>query len=126
MSECVHPRRGLEGHRVARVRGLLCWVGVLLLIPACSPDKGVETKDVSEGDYGSRWPLTIDTAVLACEPGEVPTITVGGHTFRIDTINEPADAHPKFRRIWADSSQQDDGSRRDLAPLVDDAKALCD
>lgn len=93
-------------------------------LAACTPDKGFKAHEISREDYGDRWPLTVDAAVLACEPGGVPTVTVDGTTYGLNAADE-REIRSAFRleRILADES---DGGRKDAAVLLRDALALCE
>lgn len=125
LSICTDDRRRarLYGQRMQSRLALLLVV-LLAGLAACTPDKGFKTHDISREDYGDRWPLTVDTAVLACEPGGVPTVTVDGTSYGLDRADEQR-IPPAFRleRILADES---DGGRRDATVLLQDALALCE
>ena len=123
----VHVLLGLDQGRpgVRLVRRLIPFLGALLLVVACSPDKGFATRKVSREDYGVQWPLTVDGGVLACEPGDVATITVDGRTWPLDGVTE-AGAYEGFLRIWERRAGEGADSRKDLSPLTEDAYALCD
>lgn len=103
---------------------MLPCLSLLLLLPACSPDQGFATREVSRDDYGAQWPLTVEEGVLACEPGDVATVTVSGRSYALKALSGGDDVPADFRRIWAHVPQS--GSRSDLSPLVEDAEALCD
>ena len=105
-------------------RPALLLLALLAALAACTPDKGFKTHDISRSDYGERWPLTADTAVLACEPGKVPTVTVDGTSYGLDRADEE-EIRPAMRlnRILADDPG---GGNRDPAVLRRDALALCD
>lgn len=91
-------------------------------------DPGLVTRD----DLGDEWPLTVDYAVLACEP-----ITAGGMALQVATLAAPdgtvyalngtakdhteaADIEP----IWADNPDVE-GLKVDISPLIDKALTLC-
>jgi hypothetical protein len=101
----------------------LCLV-VLACLAGCTPDKGFKTRDISRADYGDRWPLTVDEAVLACEPGGVPTVTVDGFSYGLDPTDEEKlrPAH-RLERILANDSE---GRQKDGTVLLRDALALCE
>ncbi|GGO68273.1 hypothetical protein [Nocardioides deserti] len=105
-----------------------CLLAVLIIGPvlaACSSDKGLgETERVRSDDLGSAWPLTVDSALLTYDDATV-LVQVEGSAFRIDDISGPGDAHSGFRRLWATDPEQRHG-RRDLSPLVDAGRSLCD
>ena len=97
---------------------------LLALLAACSPDKGFKTRDISRSDYGDQWPLTVDAAVLACEPGRVPTVTVDGSTYSLDAADEEkVPSSLRLERIWADDP---DGKKKDITVLARDALEMCD
>jgi hypothetical protein len=102
----------------------LLLIVLLAGLAACTPNKGFKAHDISREDYGDRWPLTVDAAVLACEPGGVPTVTVDGTTYGLDTADE-REIRPAFRlvRILADES---DGRRKNATVLLQAALALCE
>ncbi len=82
------------------MRCLLVSLVVVSLLCSCSPEKGFgESKEVSAGDYGSTWPLTVDSALLNCNEDFV-LVQVVGHAFRIDGLTDPQHAHRKFLRLW--------------------------
>ncbi|QYJ03866.1 YebY family protein [Nocardioides panacisoli] len=99
-------------------------LGLTLVLPGCSPDKEFATRDVDREDYCKAWPLTVDDAVLACEPGDVTTVTVDGNSYRLDELPTVHDASSGLLRIWA--VRPSGGPRMDLSPLAQGAKALCD
>ncbi|MEZ5094504.1 hypothetical protein [Nocardioides sp.] len=114
---------------LARIRRLVlgavripAFLGLALVLPGCSSDNGLATREVTRDGYGSTWPLTVDRAVLACEPGEVPTVTVKGRSFGLRETS--TDLPRGLLRIWADDPAT--GQPMDPAPLLDDALALCD
>lgn len=119
-------KSSLYGERMQRRPAtlLLAPLALLAALAACASDKGFKTHDISRSDYGARWPLSSDTAVLACEPGRVPTVTVDGTSYGLDRADE-GEARPAMRlnRILADDP---DGEKKDPAVLLRDALALCD
>ena len=100
-------------------------VGILLVMAACSPDKGFgPSKKVVARDYGSAWPLTVDSAILTCDPTGYLLIQIDGQTFGFDEIAD-GDVPRRFARVWATDSSQGE-ARKDLSPLLEDAQALCE
>lgn len=91
---------------------------------ACASDQGFATRNVSRKDYAGNWPLIADDAVLACEPGGVPTVTVGGTSYSLDRAGE-REAGPTalLSQVLADDPA---GGKKDPAALRADALALCD
>lgn len=106
------------------MRRTLPCLGLVLLLAACSSDKGFSTREVSHDDYGQKWPLTVKQGVLACEPGDVATLTVSGRSYDLDSVSTGQNVPLGLRRIWA--HDPDGGSRITLEPLATDARALCD
>lgn len=92
---------------------------------ACSPDKGFgASRAVDAEDYGAAWPLTVETAVLNCSPEGLLLIQVDGRSFDLEASGI-GDAHPAFRRVWAEDPKRSN-QRRDLGALVEDARELCE
>lgn len=102
---------------------------VVLLLCACSPDKGFgEVKEIRADDYGSTWPLTVDTAKLnkVCGEGDTAVgLIVEGQEFVIDDLDGPEDASKVFLKYWAEDASRPSG-RMDLSPLTADGRSLCD
>lgn len=111
----------MSGWHDARVHRSLVITCAALVLCACSPDKGFgETKEVTSDDYGSEWPLTVDTAKLnkVCDEGNSGVaLIVEGKTFVISNIASTDDADEGFLRFWAEDSSETSG-RKDLAPIV--------
>lgn len=91
-------------------------------------EHGLVTRD----DLVDEWPLTVDYAVLACEPK-----TVGGMDLQIATLTAPdgteyalngtAKSHTDVTNIdpiWA-ADPDIEGLKVGIGPLIDDALALC-
>lgn len=107
-----------------------CWVAVGLtaasvLLGACTPDKGFQAEEISRSDYGDSWPLTANDAVLACEPGGIPTVTVEGRSYGLDDWADVMGKPPRrahLTHVWA---TDDSGRLMDMDVLLEDALALC-
>lgn len=98
---------------------------VVALLGACSADKGFgETQEVTATDYGSAWPLTVDSALLNCDENGSISVQVQGAAFRIDDITDPQDVPSGFLRIWATDPAQASG-RKELKPLLEHGRSLC-
>lgn len=91
-------------------------------------EPGLVTRD----DLGTEWPLTVDYAILACEPK-----TAGGMDLQIATLTAPdgtvyalngtAKDHTDYADlapIWADDPDVE-GLKINIGPLIDQARALC-
>jgi hypothetical protein len=115
--------------RVTLVLRIFAFPFLVLLLCACSPDKGFgEVKEIQADDYGSKWPLTVDTAKLnkVCDEGDTSVgLIVEGHEFVIDDLDGPEDASKAFLKYWAEDASQPSG-RMDLSPLTADGRSLCD
>jgi hypothetical protein len=99
-----------------------------LVLCACSPDKGFgETKEVTADDYGSAWPLTVDTAKVnkVCDGDAAVAVVVDGKTFVISGLDKPDAANSGFLDYWLKDESQESG-RKDLAPLVAEGESLCE
>ena len=59
---------------MAMHRTLLLIAALAAALVACSPDKGFKSEQVGRTDYGEAWPLTVEDALLVCDPGGVPTV----------------------------------------------------
>lgn len=99
---------------------------VILVLCGCSSDKGFgTTEEVTADDYGSAWPLTVDSAKLTCSEVGSLSITVDGQTFALDPEPYPAAIHPNLGRALIPAPSSPNGYK-DLAPLLEDAGALCE
>lgn len=110
------------------MRRSLAIAGLVLLLGACSPDKGFgETEDINADDFGSDWPLTVETATLnkVCGEGDTAVaIIVERKTYVID-FDHPSQSPTAFLPLWAEDPTAESG-RKDLGPLLDRAESLCD
>jgi hypothetical protein len=106
-------------------------VPVLVLLAVLAtwdgPDKGIKAREISRADYGDRWPLTVDTAVLACNMGVSLTVTVDAVTYGLDhgsSTRPPLGPDGvRKKRAWVDDSTARTEGR---SALRRDALALCD
>ena len=108
------------------MRRLLIHLACIALLSACSgPDKAfASTTTVERSDLGSTWPLTMDSALLACSNGVVAVHVAG----RVTIINQQTDGRgtsSKFIEIWARDESQPTGFM-DLTPLMEYGQTLCD
>lgn len=113
----------MYGQRMQR-RWAFLFLVLLTWLAACTPDKGFKTRDISRADYGDRWPLTVDAAVLACELGGIPTVTVDGRSYSLESANkEKVPSVFRLERILANDSE---GGKKDETVLLRHALALCE
>lgn len=108
------------------MRRLLIPLACITLLSACSaPDEAFDdTTTVERSDVGSGWPLTVDSAPLACSNGVV-AVHVGGRVTIIDQDTGGRGVSTKFTEIWARDESQPNGFM-DLTPLMDYGQTLCD
>ena len=108
------------------MRRLTSALACLALACGCSsPDSGFEdTTTVERSELGASWPLTVDSAVLACHDGAV-AIEVDGKFTVIDPETSTRGAPRAFVKIWALDPSQPNGLK-DLVPLMEHGRTLCD
>lgn len=113
----------------------MCLVFVAtLLVMGCSTDATGDEREpgyVSRADLGDDWPLTVEKAVVSCEPFtdsvHLPIVKVGdveyGLTGQAVTqgYTELADDDP----VWADNPRID-GAKVNIGPLRDHALGMCE
>lgn len=107
---------------MSRVRSIIAVLSLIIVLPGCSSDNGFATREVTRNDYGSAWPLTVDHAVLACEPGGVPTVTVEGRSYGL--YETSTDLPQGLLRVWVNDPTT--GMPISAKPLLGDALTLCD
>lgn len=122
----MHPPRDRGAPYTPGVRRLLIALACIALLSACSsPDSGFDdTTTVERSDLGSTWPLTVDSALLACNNGVV-ALHVDSRVTIIDQDTSMRGVSSKFIDIWARDESQPDG-RMDLTPLMEHGQTLCD
>jgi hypothetical protein len=85
-------------------------------------------RSVSRADYGSAWPLTVESGTLRCEEAGAVTFTSDdGATYWVNgTAGNEAEARgwKNIRPIWADDPTAE-GLKISIGPLIDDGLALC-
>ncbi len=108
------------------MRRLLLPVACIALLYGCSaPDSGfADTTTVERTDLGIAWPLTVDSALLACNNGVV-AMDVDGRVTIIDQDTGGRGTSRTFTDIWARDESQPTG-RMDLTPLMEYGQTLCD
>lgn len=104
---------------------LRTWLALALLAvtTGCTDvdEKGYESREVHSQGYGDRWPLTVDSAAIACSMGALK-VTVDGRSWIIPNTSSGADVPRGLDRVWARDLA---GDRLNFAPLYDDALDLC-
>ena len=100
-------------------------MALFALFVACSPDKGIKSELVDRADYGEAWPLTVEEALLVCDPGGIPTVQVDGRAYGLRSVTTPEETEKGLRRIWAVDPGGVDG-KKDMTILLDDALELCE
>jgi hypothetical protein len=100
---------------------------LLAVLATWEPDKGIKAREISRADYGDRWPLTVDSAVLACNMGVSLTVTVDAVTYGLDhgsSTRPPLGPDGvRKKRAWVDDPAARTEGR---SALRRDALALCD
>ena len=81
------------------LRLLVTLVSVISVSACASPDKGLgETGEVHRSDLGSEWPLTVDSALLACNEGVV-SVQVEARTDVIDRTTGTRSVSSRFTEM---------------------------
>jgi hypothetical protein len=80
------------------------------------------SKNVTRTDYGSYWPLTVDTATIGCK-GADPYAEVGGVKYALNGTAE-ADGYPALDPVWA-ADPTTPGLKLDVSALRINALKLC-
>ena len=107
------------------MRRLFIALACLALCGCSAPDSGFEdTTTVERSELGADWPLTVDSALLACNDGAV-AIDVDGRFTVIDQETSTRGAPRAFVEIWALDPSQPNGLK-DLVPLMEHGRTLCD
>lgn len=91
-------------------------------------DPGLLTRD----DLGDEWPLTVEYAVLACEPMTAGSMNLQNATLTapdgtVYALNGTAKTHTDaadIGPIWANDPDLE-GLKIDISPLIDQALTLC-
>lgn len=108
---------------VAAVRpGIVIGAIALLAVAGC----GAEGTEVSRDDFGSSWPLTVDSGTLRCE-GEggfgAVVINADGTDYAVNGVAKGQGYEP-IDPIWADDPELA-GLKVSIGPLIDRGLALC-
>lgn len=98
---------------------------LLILVAGCaetSTDGGAG--EVTSADFGSDWPLTVDSGTLHCDGSDgigLAYITTSEGTFALNGTAKSR--YDDIDPIWAAG---DDGiPKKDISPLIDAALKLC-
>ena len=87
-----------------------------------APAGSIGVEEVSRGDFGADWPLTVDSGVLACQGAGAVTFTApDGTTYAVNGLAQSATSYPEIDPIWADSGKL----KVDIGPLIDRGLDLC-
>jgi hypothetical protein len=108
------------------VRRVLIPLACIALLSACgSPHEAFsDTTTVHRSDFGTAWPLTVDSVPLACNNGVV-AVHVADRVTIIDNNTGTRGVSSKFTDIRAIDESQPYGLM-DLTPLIEHGKTLCD
>lgn len=79
------------------------------------------TKHVSRSDYGTSWPLTVDSATIGCADGHDPYVQVDSTRYALTGAEV---GYASLDAIWA-ADPSTPGLKVDVAPLRADALKLC-
>jgi hypothetical protein len=80
------------------------------------------TEEVSRSDFGSNWPLTVESGTLACEGAGAVTFTTSGTTYAVNGMAQGMDQYAEIDPIWADEGG---GLKKNIGPLIDRGLSLC-
>lgn len=99
-------------------------LGLALVALSCGSDDDAGV--VTARDLGADWPLTVDSATLACDGSDGmgdATATVNGKTYALNGLAKGAGL-PPIDEIWkADPDLP--GLKKSIGPLIDRALELC-
>lgn len=79
------------------------------------------SKSVSRSDYGTSWPLTVDSATIGCADSHYPYVQVDSIRYALTGAEA---GYASLNSIWA-ADPSSPGLRIDIAPLRAAALALC-
>jgi hypothetical protein len=101
----------------------------LILLSACGGTTGASdgaghvSKSQFESD-GKKWPLTVDSGTLACEPGSRITFTSDGTTYAVNGLAKGDKKWADIDPIWADDGSGL-GLKVNISDLNEAGQALC-
>ncbi|SFP61632.1 DUF2511 domain-containing protein [Hydrogenimonas thermophila] len=102
---------------------------VAFIAIGCS--SGPQEKVVTKKEFGDKWPLKTDKAIIKCyvdDVGKAPVVIVNGKAYGLTGY---ADMHygqndlKALNEVWADNPKIK-GLKMDLGYLTEKAKELCD
>ena len=99
-------------------------LGAMAFILAVAVATAVDTdaRSVTAGDFGGRWPLTVEDGTLACSLGQV-TFLRGGIEYAVDPVAQMT----SLRRIDAIRTDQPaTDAKKSLDPLIHAGLDLCE
>jgi hypothetical protein len=103
--------------------GLLVGAAALFVLAGCGSSEGVE---VSRSDFGSSWPLTVDSGTLRCEgqkgAGAV-VINADGTDYAVNGTAK-GQGYADIDPVWADDPELA-GLKISIGPLIDRGLSLC-
>lgn len=92
---------------------------------------GKQEEEVTESDFGDRWPLTVSRGILKCEKLEDSELNVQAVTFEaegkvyaVNGIAKGRKAGEDIDPIWAENPSIP-GTKKDISPLIDRGRSLC-
>jgi len=90
---------------------------------------GAGGTEVSRGNMGDDWPLTVDKGTLACNGsggvGEVVFTAPDGTEYAVNGTAKSG-GYKDIRPIWADDESLGHGLKKDISPLIDKGLSLCE
>lgn len=89
------------------------------------------SEHVSNVDLGDKWPLTVKSGTLNCEPiyeYTIVTFTTNGKTYAVNGLARGGRAKKRgwldVERIWKADPQYPE-NKMDIGPLIDRGRSLC-
>lgn len=100
---------------------------MMLVLVACGgggagSEASAGSIEVSQSDFGSDWPLTVDSGTLACGGAGEVTFTANGTTYAVNGLAKAATVFPDIDPIWA---KGEGAPRKDIGPLIQRGLELC-
>ncbi len=97
---------------------------LLLVLPTtgCMMEMESRSVRVTREQFGESWPLTVPSGLVSCESTGRITFQWNGTQYSV-TKPTPHDAYENIDAITAD--RPDGKGKKDLAPLIDRGRRLC-
>lgn len=92
--------------------------------PALASAGSTRTLTVSRATFPSTWPLTVDSAILACPEANVTTLTAGGIVYALSPEAELTGRYTNMAPITAGNITQP-GIADGITELADEGETLC-